>query len=131
MTDTSKPEHTTVELLKEGSLETEIRPYDLGEGYVVDNNELGVSRLKVAEDGHTVLIPQPSNDPEDPLNWTKYKKHLFLLIIAASAFLPDYGSAVGAVTLLPQAKCVLLSFHPSILFQSLLETDLFPSESGD
>lgn len=73
-------------------------------GYVLDAgdaaNEAG---LKVARDGHTILIPQPSDDPNDPLNWTRFKKHLILFIISATAFLPDYGSATGAVTLLPQA----------------------------
>lgn len=59
--------------------------------------------LKTASDGHTVLVPQPSEDHNDPLNWSPVKKHLILLIISFAAFLPDYGSATGAVTLLPQA----------------------------
>ena len=25
---------------------------------------------------HIVLVPQPSNDPNDPLNWPKWKKHM-------------------------------------------------------
>lgn len=40
---------------------------------------------------------------QDPLNWSWAKKHLILFIISATAFLPDYGSATGAVTLIPQA----------------------------
>ena len=51
----------------------------------------------------TILLPQPSNDPHDPLNWSWTRKHLILIIISMTAFLPDYGSATGAVTLLPQA----------------------------
>ncbi|KAK0613214.1 major facilitator superfamily domain-containing protein [Immersiella caudata] len=76
------------------------------DGYVVDvdteaaGSETGV---KVAKDGHTRLIPQPSEDPNDPLNWSWGKKHLILFIISWASFLPDYGSATGAVTLLPQA----------------------------
>ncbi|CAH0051945.1 unnamed protein product [Clonostachys solani] len=58
---------------------------------------------KLAKDGHTVLIPQPSDDPEDPLNWSPFKKHLVLFIISWAALLPDYGSGSGAVTLLQQA----------------------------
>ncbi|KAL2211398.1 MFS general substrate transporter [Sarocladium strictum] len=73
------------------------------EGFVakVDTEHRG--NLKTAKDGHTVLIPQPSDDPRDPLNWSPFKKHVILLIISFAAFLPDYGSAVGAVTLIPQA----------------------------
>jgi hypothetical protein len=59
--------------------------------------------LKTAKDGQTILIPQPSEDPLDPLNWSPVKKHVILFIISFAAFLPDYGSATGAVTLLPQA----------------------------
>lgn len=72
------------------------------EGYVLDAS-LGGANLKTTKDGRTILIPQPSEDPNDPLNWSWFKKHLFLIIIGATSFLPDYGSAVGAVTLIPQS----------------------------
>ena len=73
-------------------------------GLVVDNDGTHATNLKLALDGHTILVPQPSDNRQDPLNWSYFKKHLFLFIIASCAFLPDYGSAVGAVTLLPQAQ---------------------------
>lgn len=76
------------------------------EGYVVDA-ESG-ENVKVAEDGHTRLIPQPSDDPNDPLNWSKRRKHIALFVISWIAFLPDFGSATGAVTLLPQSAYVLV-----------------------
>ena len=63
-----------------------------------------LAQLKKAADGHTVLLPQPTDDPNDPLNWSPVKKHVILFIISCTAFLPDYGSATGAVTLLPQSK---------------------------
>jgi hypothetical protein len=75
-------------------------------GYVLDTEGgdlSGANNTKLAKDGHTILIPQPSDDPEDPLNWSSFKKHLILLIISWAALLPDYGSATGAVTLIPQA----------------------------
>lgn len=84
--------------------ETEDAAVNVLEGYTVEAGAENTQSLKLAIDGRTVLIPQPSDDPVDPLNWSKVKKHLFLFIISASAFLPDYGSAVGAVTLLPQAE---------------------------
>ncbi|MCJ1432689.1 hypothetical protein MMC27_002046 [Xylographa pallens] len=73
-------------------------------GYVLDASKLDDSQVyKLASDGHTVLIPQPSDDPNDPLNWSTTKKHVILFIISACSFLPDYSSATGAVTLIPQA----------------------------
>ena len=61
------------------------------------------ANYQLANDGKTVLIPQPSSDPNDSLNWSWQKKHTILFVIAATAFLPDYGSATGAVTLIPQS----------------------------
>lgn len=81
------------------------------EGYVIDDSE-GGEGVRYAKDGHTRLIPQPSEDPNDPLNWSWRKKHLILFIVAAAAFLPDYGSATGAVTLEAQAVYVLVLSVP-------------------
>jgi hypothetical protein len=73
------------------------------EGYIANVDAENRGNLKTAKDGQTVLIPQPSDDPNDPLNWSPTKKHVILFIISFAAFLPDYGSATGAVTLIPQA----------------------------
>ena len=49
---------------------------EIGEvnGYIVDvsliTDKSLVERLKLAPDGKTILIPQPSDDPHDPLNWS-------------------------------------------------------------
>lgn len=83
------------------------------EGYVLDEENLrrtlnipAHAGIKTAADGKTVLIPQPSDDPKDPLNWQTWKKTMVLYIVCVAAFTGDYGSAIGGVTLLPQAQCV-------------------------
>lgn len=58
--------------------------------------------VKTAADGHTVLIPQPTTDPNDPLNWSPMKKHLTLFVISVVSFMPDFVSSTGIITLLPQ-----------------------------
>lgn len=84
---------------------------EIGEtkGYIVDvsliEDKALVEHLKLAPDGHTILIPQPSDDPNDPLNWSWRKKHLFLIIISMCAWLPDYAGATGSIAVLPQSKC--------------------------
>ncbi|KAL9112383.1 MAG: hypothetical protein Q9227_003225 [Pyrenula ochraceoflavens] len=86
-------------------LSTADREFSEQEGYIVEATaEVDASNLKTAPDGHTILVPQPSEYPEDPLNWSPFKKHLILFIISLTALLPDYGSATGAVTLIPQAE---------------------------
>lgn len=90
--------------IKETTIQSQtkdIHEHNENVGYIVDST--GDTDLKLAADGHTILIPQASDDPNDPLNWSVIRKHVILFIIAFSAFLPDYGSATGAVTLLPQA----------------------------
>jgi len=86
---------------------THVAANELGDhgAHVVDINHLGAEGqgLQTAKDGCTVLIPQPSSDPHDPLNWNTRKKHVILAVISAVAFMPDFGSSVGVVTLLPQA----------------------------
>ena len=84
------------------------------DGYVLDEAQLKArlglavdAQLKTAKDGRTVLIPQPSDDPEDPLNWPEWKKNMILVVIAIAACTPDYGNATGAVALLPQAQYVV------------------------
>ncbi|GAB1740466.1 hypothetical protein NU219Hw_g5570t1 [Hortaea werneckii] len=75
-------------------------------GYVLDADKVtsddGI--LKTAKDGHTILVPQPSENPNDPLNWPWWKKHAVLLTISFVSFLPDFGTAMGSVTQIPQAK---------------------------
>lgn len=83
---------TTVDLEKVGECD----------GYVLDASRAQDRGLKTTEDGKTILIPQPSNSPNDPLNWSKWRKHVILIIMSCTALLPDYGSATGAVLLVPQ-----------------------------
>ena len=80
---------------------TNLHEFNEREGYVI--NDSAHANLKRAPDGQTILLPQPSEDKNDPLNYSWAKKHTILIIISMTAFLPDYGSATGAVTLLPQA----------------------------
>lgn len=92
------------------NVDSETQKDSLG-GYVLDATQLSSHDLvKLAPDGKTVLIPQPSDDPNDPLNWSQVKKNILLAVVCACTFLPDYGSVTGAVTLISQAKCALHRF---------------------
>lgn len=79
------------------------------------------SGLKLAKDGRvsilylllssvklipwkTVLVPQPSDDPDDPLNWSSLKKHAILLIMAFATFVGDFGATCSIPTILLQAE---------------------------
>lgn len=101
--DHLKPRHSQEEAVVEGDTSSDPNTFEKPGTYVARIDTEHGRDLKTAKDNHTVLIPQPSDDPRDPLNWSPVKKHIILFIISFAAFLPDYGSATGAVTLLPQA----------------------------
>ena len=52
----------------------------------------------------TILVPQPSDSPEDPLNWSSAKKHVILLCVAFGAFAGDFGSGAGIPAIAGQIK---------------------------
>lgn len=75
------------------------------DGYVLDpklypDNAAG---LKTTPDGRYVLIPQPSESSNDPLNWSPSKKALTLVIIAFIAALADYTGGTAIITVIPQS----------------------------
>jgi len=73
---------------------------DSGDVYIVnqelagkDSSEEGFKSaggLKTTRDGKTVLIPQPSDDPADPLNWSWMKKHMVFASLLPGCFLTDW-----------------------------------------
>lgn len=46
------------------------------------------------KDSHIVLSPQPSEDPNDPLNWSRWKKETILGILLLGGML-NTGTNVG------------------------------------
>lgn len=75
------------------------------EGYVVDPSRYSdnASRLKTSADGHYVLIPQPLDTSDDPLNWSTTRKALIVAIIAYIALLADYTGGTAIITVIPQS----------------------------
>ena len=75
------------------------------EGYILDPDRyLGqAAGLKTTGDGHFVLIPQPTETSDDPLNWSARRKTVTLVIIAYIAALADYTGGTAIVTVIPQA----------------------------
>ncbi|KZT71737.1 MFS general substrate transporter [Daedalea quercina L-15889] len=56
-------------------------------------------RLKLSEDGTVILWPQPTEDPEDPQNWSAARKNFQLFIITLAAIVPDFDSGIGIAAL--------------------------------
>ncbi|KAG2034018.1 major facilitator superfamily domain-containing protein [Suillus americanus] len=70
----------------------------------VEFGEVMASRLKLSPDGSKVLWPQPANDPNDPQNWTDFRKTVHLIIITMSAVIPDFDSGIGIASIFGLAQ---------------------------
>jgi hypothetical protein len=57
------------------------------------HTETQTQNLKHAggSDAHIILAPQPSEDPNDPLNWTMFQKDFALFVLC-------YGAIINAAT---------------------------------
>ncbi|OJA17473.1 hypothetical protein AZE42_03918 [Rhizopogon vesiculosus] len=66
--------------------------------------EVIASGLKLSADGSKVLWPQPTNDPNDPQNWTDFRKNMHLLIMTMSAIVPDFDSGIGIASIFGLAQ---------------------------
>ncbi|KAH9974780.1 MFS general substrate transporter [Lactifluus volemus] len=62
------------------------------------------SRLKLSSDGKTILWPQPTDDPEDPQNWSERRKTVQLIIITLASVVPDFDSGIGIASIFALAK---------------------------
>lgn len=75
--------------------EASVNTYKEDYGAIRVGTDAALANLKTTKDGKTVLIPQPSDDPADPLNWSWTKKHLVLLSLFMPALLTDFGMTWG------------------------------------
>ena len=51
-----------------------------------------------------VLVPQPTDDPRDPLNWPQRKKYLILSILCLAGFASNVSALANQLALGTQAK---------------------------
>jgi len=87
------PESTS----KESFVEETRQPVDLekdasaGGAYIVGEDiDADTRGLETTKNGKIILIPQPSSDPDDPLNWSWMKKHTVLLALLLPSLLTDW-----------------------------------------
>ncbi|KZV68357.1 MFS general substrate transporter [Peniophora sp. CONT] len=61
-------------------------------------------KLKLSPDGTKVLWPQPTDDPEDPQNWSTRRKTIQMIVITLAAIVPDFQNGVGTACLFPLVR---------------------------
>ncbi|KAJ6151206.1 major facilitator superfamily domain-containing protein [Penicillium chermesinum] len=81
--------------------------------------------LKHDRTGKIVLVPQPSDDPNDPYNWSRTKKELFTISVGpllGSAFVPlaaEFGVSLATFTSAVQGGAIAAIAVGSLVFNSL------------
>lgn len=80
---------------------------------ILGNSESQTAGLKhgTGRNAHIVLVPQPSDDPNDPLNWPYRKKHTVLGITCFGAIL--YAAVISAM-LNPAFYTIAIDVHSTI-----------------
>ncbi|KAI9739822.1 MAG: hypothetical protein M1834_006543 [Cirrosporium novae-zelandiae] len=68
------------------------------------------SHLKHDKTGTIILVPQPSDDPNDPLNWPLWKRDLILFLLSMVAILATTLSPILAADTLSISLYMELSF---------------------
>lgn len=63
------------------------------------------------KDSHIILVPQPSDDPNDPLNWSATRKFIIVLIVGLGTIL---NAATISSLLNAGLYTISLDFHTSI-----------------
>lgn len=79
--------------------------YVVNETVRADGDPSDTDLAKRTKDGEIVLIPRPSDSPNDPLNWSWWKKHAVFLALLPGCFLTDwqitYGRCAAAAPSVP------------------------------
>lgn len=63
------------------------------------------------QEKHIHLVPEPSADPADPLNWPLWRKQVVLVLMGLYAVVTNVQSAVLA-SALPSLVAAFATFHP-------------------
>lgn len=66
--------------------------------------------VKVSANSDRVLVPQPSNDPSDPLNWNNYWKASAMFCATASSF----TQGLGPLSIAPMIPQLIEAFHSDL-----------------
>ncbi|KAF4556633.1 Hypothetical protein D9617_1g085110 [Elsinoe fawcettii] len=68
-------------------------------GEVTQVNTLGHLRLRNEQTNEIILIPTPSNDPNDPLNWSKGYRIYIALLVSLAMFFCNFLAAGPSVAI--------------------------------
>ncbi|KAF2237603.1 putative MFS transporter [Viridothelium virens] len=66
----------------------------------LDTSQVAATGLKTDKTGRIILVPQPSDDPNDPLNWPIWKRDVILFVLSLLSVIASTLSPLLAATTL-------------------------------
>ncbi|TLD25298.1 hypothetical protein PspLS_05444 [Pyricularia sp. CBS 133598] len=69
----------------------------------VSRGSLGTVRLRNDDTGEIILVPTPSDDPNDPLNWPQWYKNIVAVIICCAMLMCNFLAAGPTIALVETA----------------------------
>lgn len=106
--------HLTIKSMALGVLEDNVLPHVPGTVHIEEKQQQDVSQVRVARnlkhgtgrEANIVLAPQPSDDPNDPLNWSYARKVIIVAILMFGAFImpSTFGPLLSAPTAIIAAE---------------------------
>ncbi|KAF8591000.1 MFS general substrate transporter [Ramaria rubella] len=67
---------------------------------IIEFGDRFAAHLKLNKDSTKVLWLQPSDSPDDPQNWSSFKKNYLLVIVTLAAIIPEFDSGIGIIFVL-------------------------------
>ena len=89
----------------------DIRRLPPGTVHLVDIDQKLRTKHGSGREKHIVLVPAPSADPDDPLNWSRRRKLLLTITLNTYAAIIAMGTAVTYATIVPMSKATELSVN--------------------
>ncbi|KAK1250448.1 hypothetical protein MKX08_010451 [Trichoderma sp. CBMAI-0020] len=84
---------------------------------------LGNLRLIDQETNAVILVPTPSSDPNDPLNWSKWRKYYVAGVLCLTMAVCNFLAAGPAIAMVATA----MDFYPNALANGTLITSAIPN----
>ncbi|KAI1633838.1 MFS transporter [Biscogniauxia mediterranea] len=85
---------------------------------------LGKIQLRDHETNDIILVPEPSNDPNDPLNWSPTQKYYIFALTCAGVFF-EHCVLVGPSVVLEQVTVEYFGSAPGSVVANLSKTSYF------
>ncbi|KAJ6782515.1 hypothetical protein PWT90_01660 [Aphanocladium album] len=104
------------------TVQTVTAPYEKGSEPAPRKATLGNVRLRTQENDQIILIPTPSSDPNDPLNWSQWRKKYIAVVLCVAMAMCNFLAAGPSIAIVRTA----IDFFPETAQSESLMTYAIP-----